>query len=166
MTILNGQLFSDYISRLPRSNSSLADVKNKMISIVDNEGDISALLRLGVNEKIEGYKVFAFNDPSLALQHFVENKSAYALVITDLRMSGLNGLELLKKVKELNSGVRTILMSGYNFDQVKFFQEYKEQLIIDSTIEKPVTIQKLIHKVRDELQIYQLLNFTTDLNIQ
>lgn len=53
-------------------------------------------------------------------------------------------------------------MSGFNFDQIKFFQEYTKQGIIDSTIEKPVTIQRLTHKVRDELQIYQLLNMTKD----
>jgi DNA-binding NtrC family response regulator len=80
------------------------------------------------------------------------------LVISDLRMSGLNGLELLKRIKDSNSSVRTILMSGYNFDEVKSFQEYMEQGIIDSTIEKPVTIQRLCQRVRDELDIYQLTN--------
>jgi hypothetical protein len=49
-------------------------------------------------------------------------------------------------------------MSGYNFDEVKSFQEYMEQGIIDSTIEKPVTIQRLCQRVRDELDIYQLTN--------
>jgi DNA-binding NtrC family response regulator len=107
---------------------------------------------------MEGITVFSFNDPILALEHFNENKSAYVLVISDLRMSGLNGLELLKRIKDSNSSVRTILMSGYNFDEVKSFQEYMEQGIIDSTIEKPVTIQRLCQRVRDELDIYQLTN--------
>ena len=33
-------------------------------------------------------------------------------------MLGLNGLELLKKVKSSNSNVRTILMSAYNFEEL------------------------------------------------
>jgi DNA-binding NtrC family response regulator len=107
---------------------------------------------------MEGITVCSFNDPILALEHFNENKSAYVLIISDLRMSGLNGLELLKRIKDSSSSVRTILMSGYNFDEVKSFEEYMEQGIIDSTIEKPVTIQRLCQRVRDELDIYQLTN--------
>ncbi len=71
-------------------------------------------------------------------------------------MAGLNGLELLKKVKNSNSGVRTILMSAYNFDEDKLFQEYMEKGIIDSNIEKPVTIHRLCQRVRDELEAYNL----------
>ena len=130
----------------------------QIISIVDDEEDISTLFRLAIDENVEGYDVISFNDPIFALEHFIENASSYALVISDLRMSGLNGLELLKKVKEANSSVRTILMSGYNFDEVKSYQDYMELGVIDSTIEKPITIQRLMHRVRGELQIYQLIN--------
>lgn len=94
----------------------------------------------------------------MALKHFTENRSAYALVISDLRMPGLNGLELLKKIKDSNSSVRTILMSTYNFDEDKLLQEYMEKGVIDSTIEKPVTIQRLSQRVRDELEVYQSMN--------
>jgi DNA-binding NtrC family response regulator len=73
-------------------------------------------------------------------------------------MSGLNGLELLMRVKDSNSSVRSILMSGYNFDEIKSFQEYMELGIIDSTIEKPVTIQRLCQRVRDELETVGLAN--------
>lgn len=61
--------------------------------MVDDDGDLPSLFRLTIGEKIDGYDVFSFNDPELALEHFIENKSSYALVISDLRMSELNGLE-------------------------------------------------------------------------
>jgi DNA-binding NtrC family response regulator len=111
-----------------------------------------------LRENINGVSVFSFNDPILALVHFSDHKSAYALVISDLRTPGLNGLELLKKVKDSNSGIRTILMSAYNFDENTLFQEYMKKGIIDSTIEKPVTIHRLCQRVRDELEIYQTMN--------
>jgi DNA-binding NtrC family response regulator len=130
----------------------------KIVSVIDDDTDVSKLFQIAMSENMEGITVFSFNDPILALEHFNENKGAYVLVISDLRMSGLNGLELLKRIKDSNSSVRTILMSGYNFDEVKSFQEYMEQGIIDSTIEKPVTIQRLCQRVRDELDIYQLTN--------
>jgi len=72
----------------------------------------------------------------MAFEHFVENKENCVLVISDLRMPGLNGLELLKKVKSLNPKVRTILMSAYNFEEDILFLKYMEEGIIDSTIEK------------------------------
>jgi DNA-binding NtrC family response regulator len=71
-------------------------------------------------------------------------------------MPGLNGLELLKKVKTSNPKVRTILMSAYNFDEDILFLKYMEEGMIDSTIDKPVTMNRLYQRVRDELQTYQL----------
>ena len=71
-------------------------------------------------------------------------------------MPSLNGLELLKKVKSSNPKVRTILMSAYNFDEDLIFLKYMKEGIIDSSIDKPVTINRLCQSVRDELELYQL----------
>ncbi len=132
--------------------------KRRMISVVDDDPDISKLFYEVLRENIKDLDVFSFNDPISALKHFVENESNYALIICDLRMPGLNGLELLKKVKDKNSSVRTILTSGYNFDEDKLFQDYMEKGIINSNIEKPVTIQRLCQRVSEEIEIYQLQN--------
>jgi response regulator RpfG family c-di-GMP phosphodiesterase len=71
-------------------------------------------------------------------------------------MPNLNGLELLKKVKKLNPNVRTILISAYEIENDLVFQHYLREGIIDSFIEKPVTISQLCQRVRDEFQVYQL----------
>ena len=92
-----------------------------------------------------------FTDPVKAFEHFTENKENYALVISDLRMPGLNGLELLKKVKTSNPKVRTILMSAYNFEEEELYQEYKIETVINSTIAKPITMIRLYQIVRKEL---------------
>jgi DNA-binding NtrC family response regulator len=65
-------------------------------------------------------------------------------------------LELLKKVKTSNPNVRTILMSAYNFEEDILFLKYMEEGIIDSTIDKPVTMNRLYQRVGDELQANQL----------
>jgi DNA-binding NtrC family response regulator len=70
-------------------------------------------------------------------------------------MPNLNGLELLKKVKTSNPNVRTILMSAYNFEEDILFLKYMEDGIIDSAIDKPVTMNRLYQRVRDELNAYQ-----------
>ena len=108
-----------------------------------------------MSENIDGISVVSFNDPVIALEHFAANKDAYVLVMTDLRMPGLNGLEILKKVKTSNHKVRTILMSAYNFDEDLLFLKYMEEGIIDSSIDKPVTMNRLYQRVREELNAYE-----------
>jgi DNA-binding NtrC family response regulator len=124
---------------------------DKIVSVIDDDIDICRLFRDALCENMEGVKVVAFNDPIKALEHFTENKVHYALVISDLRMPGLNGLELLKKIKDSNPKVRTILMSAYNFEEEEKFQQYMEDAVINSTIEKPVTMNRLYERVREQL---------------
>ena len=127
----------------------------RIVSIVDDDVYIAQLFQEALSENIDGISVFSFNDPIKAFQHFTENKENYALVISDLRMPGLNGLELLKKVKDSNPKVRTILMSAYNFEEEELYQSYMIEAVINSTIEKPVTMNRLCERVRDELNASQ-----------
>jgi DNA-binding NtrC family response regulator len=129
---------------------------NKIVSVVDDDLNTTELFHVALSENIDGISVVSFNDPVIALEHFAANKDAYVVVISDLRMPGLNGLELLKKVKNSNPKVRTILMSAYNFDEDLIFLKYMKEGIIDSSIDKPVTINRLCQRVRDELELYQL----------
>jgi DNA-binding NtrC family response regulator len=114
-----------------------------IVSVVDDDVYIAQLFQEALSENIDGISVFSFIDPVKAFEHFTENKENYALVISDLRMPGLNGLELLKKVKTSNPKVRTILMSAYNFEEEELYQQYMKEAVINSTIEKPVTMNKL-----------------------
>jgi len=129
---------------------------NKIVSIVDDEIDVTELFQDALCDNIDGITVVAFNDPIIALEHFTENRENYALVISDLRMPNLNGLELLKKIKKLNEKVRTLLTSAYDIENDVVFQHYVELGIIDSFIPKPITINRLCQKVRDEFVVYQL----------
>jgi DNA-binding NtrC family response regulator len=124
---------------------------DRFVSVVDDDIYITKLFDVALRENIDGVSVFSFNDPIMAFQHFTENKENYALVISDLRMPGLNGLELLKKVKTSNPKVRTILMSAYNFEEEELYQEYMIETVINSTIAKPVTMNRLYQIVRKEL---------------
>ena len=128
----------------------------KIVSIVDDELDITELFSDAVCDSIDGVSVVSFNDPVIALEHFTQNKERYALVISDFRMPNLTGLELLKKVKKMKSSVRTILVSDYEVEYNAVIQRYMQEGIIDSFIEKPVTVNQLCQRVRDEFQVYQL----------
>jgi DNA-binding NtrC family response regulator len=124
---------------------------NRIVSIVDDDVSTATFFHEALRQNIDGISVFSFIDPVKAFEHFTENRENYALVISDLRMPGLNGLELLKKVKTSSPKVRTILMSAYNFEEEEKFQQYMEDAVINSTIEKPVTMNRLYERVREQL---------------
>jgi len=126
-------------------------IDGRIVSVVDDDVGTATFFHEALRQNIEGISVFSFTDPVEAFEHFIENKENYVLVISDLRMPGLNGLELLKKVKTSNPKVRTILMSAYNFEEEEKFQQYMEEAVINSTIEKPVTMNRLYERVREQL---------------
>ena len=48
-------------------------------------------------------------------------------------------------------------MSGYNFDEDPTYIEYMKNGVIDATIEKPVTINRLCQRVKEEMNAYQVI---------
>lgn len=119
----------------------------RIVSIVDDELDITQLYQDAIYGHINGISVVCFNNPVTTLEHFIENKKDYALVISDLRMPNLNGLDLLSKIKMINPNVRTILVSAYEVKEDKVFQKYMKDGTIDLFIEKPIPIDWLRQKV-------------------
>ncbi|HEY6948994.1 MAG TPA: response regulator [Nitrososphaeraceae archaeon] len=131
--------------------------KERFVSIVDNELDTTRLFQDALC-KIYGISVITFNDSAKALEHFTNNKDKYVLVISDLKTSGISGLELLKKMKNVNTYLRTILMSDYKVnDNDKLFHQSLKEVIIDKFIKKPVNLDVLYQEVNNQVHAYQLI---------
>ena len=129
---------------------------NRMVCIVDDESDITLLFHEAL-KSVPGITIFTFTDPILALEHFKTNISKYFLVISDLRMPELDGMELLKKMKDLNSSVRTILMTAFALDDNdKLFKEYAKREIINAFLQKPIRLDDLRDEVNNQLHKYEL----------
>ena len=128
-------------------------VNNRMVCIVDDDLEITILFREAL-KTISGITIFTFTDPILALEHFQVNEYAYVLVISDYRMPGLNGTEFLKKIKELNRFVRTILMTAFEIED-KVFHQYTKKKIVYAFLQKPIGIHDLIKEVDTQLHNYE-----------
>ena len=128
--------------------------RKRLVAIVDDEKDIIVLFRDAL-QRIKGISIFAFTNPLMALEHFTINKEQYVLVISDLRMPSLNGLELVKKIKDLNPLSRTILMTAFEIDD-KLFQEYSKKEIINAFLQKPIRLDDLFVVVNNQLHTYEL----------
>ncbi len=78
------------------------------ILIADDDETILLIFK-GLSRK-KGYEVFTFSSSESALK-FVENNEV-DICILDINMPDLNGLQLLKKVKQVDNSIEVIIMSG------------------------------------------------------
>lgn len=116
--------------------------------------DIGILFRDALQTTL-GVTVFTFTDPILALEHFQINDFAYVLVISDFKMPGINGIDFLKRIREKNRFVRTILMTAFTIDD-KMFREYPKNKIINAFLQKPIGIHDLVKEVDTQLHSYEM----------
>jgi DNA-binding NtrC family response regulator len=124
-------------------------IKNKIVSIVDDELSTTNLFYEALRT-ISGIDVFRFTDPIEALDHLKMNKRDYAVMISDLRMPVINGLQLLQTVKDLNPLTRTILLTAYNIDD-SLLQEYTKKEIINCFLQKPIGVDQLRSEVGKQI---------------
>lgn len=127
---------------------------NRIVSIVDDDPGTTLFFHEALRT-VGGITLTTFTDPILALEHFQVNGYAYVLVISDFKMPGLNGMEFLKKIKDSNRFVRTILMTAFMIDD-DIFQEYTKKKIIDGYIQKPIGLHDLLKEVDTQLQYYEI----------
>jgi DNA-binding NtrC family response regulator len=132
----------------------LPNKSDKLVAIIDDDLDIVELFHDAL-KSIPGILLFKFTDPIIALEHITINKDAYVLIISDLRMPGLNGIELMKKAKNLNHKVRTLLMTAFEISDKKF-KEYIMQEIINGFLQKPIRIDDLCLEVNKQIHAHEI----------
>lgn len=114
------------------------------IMVVDDEQDI--LITYNSMLHSEGYNVKAFSDPHEALLHFVHsNNSYYDLVILDIRMPNLNGLQLYHRLKAINKDIKILFLSALEASEeiTSIFPELK----YGDIIRKPISNERLVRKI-------------------
>jgi DNA-binding NtrC family response regulator len=129
--------------------------KEELVGIVDDDSDISMLFAEALRGVDSGISVFTFNDSLEALKHFTNNKEKYILVICDLMMPGLNGLDLVKKIKKLSPKTRTMITTGYEIEPRELHFDIKMG-IIDRIIQKPISMNGLRQEVKNQINSCQL----------
>ncbi len=111
----------------------------KKILLVDDEESIHLLYREELEE--EGYEVHSALSGEEALEKL--NIIAPDLVILDINMPGMNGIDVLRRMKEINQSLPVILSSAY--------QEFKQDLASwasDDYIVKSSNLDDLKNSVR------------------
>jgi DNA-binding NtrC family response regulator len=121
----------------------LSDNNNKpsdRLLIVDDDYDIVQVLKMGLLKN--GFSVDSFTNPEDALQSFKSNSESYSLVLSDIRMPLLSGIQLSKKVKAINPNVKVILITAFEIRDKEFSKVFPS-FQVDGFIQKPVGIKDL-----------------------
>lgn len=124
---------------------SYRDNRLTNVMIIDDEPD--ALLSLKIFLEDKPYSVEVFSNAKEALQKFaLFGPSHYNLVISDIRMPDMNGLELYNSLKAINRNVRVIFVIALDIAQelISILPGLKEK----DGIRKPVSRSEFIEIVK------------------
>lgn len=134
------------LSRLDIPESGWAPIN---VLLVDDEEDSLWTFKECLSSG--GYNTDAFTDPLKALDHVAsQSPSHYKLVILDIRMPGLNGLQLYYRIKAINRNIKILFVSALEAvpELTSILPDTRTK---DSFIKKPVTIESFMGTVRATL---------------
>ncbi|MCH7725352.1 MAG: response regulator [Planctomycetes bacterium] len=123
-----------------KRSSSKEPSGNVSVLIADDEPNmrktLSAILRR------EGYDVETAADGETAVQMCA--RRAFDVVLLDVRMPGINGVEAFRRIRRHREGVRVILMSAYGLDELK--QAALDEGAI-AFLDKPLDVNKVVELI-------------------
>lgn len=124
---------------------SLIPAYRNFIAIVDDEPDIAYLFKLALSDN--GFDIMAFTDPVAALEHVEHNHAKYKLVLSDVKMPVMDGIELTKRIADKDRSILLLLMSAFDRPEVLSQVDGME---VDF-IQKPIPVEKLKQIISSKL---------------
>jgi CheY-like chemotaxis protein/class 3 adenylate cyclase len=131
------------------SHSYPKETSRPTIMLVDDEPDILAIFKTYLTS--EGYKVEAFSDSYMALQSFARSEPRhYDLLVLDIRMPTINGLQLYQRLKAVDPYVKVIFMSA--LEATDELVSILDGVKTVDVIRKPIDRKHFIQKVRSTIE--------------
>ncbi len=125
--------------------SSRSNESPTRILVIDDDEDILNLF--GDFLKKEGYDVNSFLDPLKALEEIHRRPQRYSIIITDVRMPGISGIELIRRICKINHDIKVIIISAFELNG-----EDLRNIRYDNFMEKPVHMQYLAQTIEKILK--------------
>ena len=99
-------------------SSTASQQQKKKVMIIDDEDDILTITKMAIERC--GYVVESFGDPLKALQRFKESPDDFSLVLTDIRMPAMDGIQLSVELLKIKQDVSILLMTAFDIDGLNF----------------------------------------------
>jgi response regulator RpfG family c-di-GMP phosphodiesterase len=93
-------------------------------------------------------KVYGYTDPLQALEYFKNNSGNIDLVLSDIRMSKMNGYELVEKIKGIQPETKVIFMTALETDRLET-SKILPSIKIDGFMLKPGSLENLVNTVKE-----------------
>ena len=125
-----------------------ADLSDKLVLLVEDEDSLLKGMQAWLRDNPAGYAVLSASDGTQGLKLIEQHRFDPDVVLCDIRMPGLNGLELLLACRRKYSDTRFILMSSYGT------QEIEERSLSYGAVQflhKPVDLPSLEQTIIDTL---------------
>jgi DNA-binding NtrC family response regulator len=116
--------------------------KARSVLIVDDEIDIINSVKRWL--EADGFKVHGIADPLQALEFFQNNSEDIDVVLSDIRMRKIDGLELVKRIKSIRPETKIIFMTALETDRLELSKTLPS-IKIDGFMTKPGSLQKLAY---------------------
>jgi two-component system, OmpR family, response regulator ChvI len=114
--------------------------------VVDDEKDISYVIKKALESS--GFDVDAFSDPKEALSRF--KPDTYRLLILDIRMPGMSGIQLLREIRKVDDMVKVLFMTAFEI-QKKEWDMVMPSIEVHEFIKKPVSMHDLVKAVSEAI---------------
>ncbi len=128
-----------------KMTSSRSNESPTRILVIDDDEDILNLFSDFL--KKEGYGVTSFLDPLKALEEIHRRPQRYSIIITDVRMPGISGIELIRRIRKINHDIKVIIISAFELNG-----EDLRNIRYDNFMEKPVHMQYLAQTIEKILK--------------
>lgn len=116
--------------------------RREYVAVIDDAVDLVDLFTEAL--RAAGYQVRGFDDPLMALANLYEYHSEYSLVLTDMRMPGMNGFQLSKLIHQMDSEIKILCISAF-----ELYDEKIEELPFEQFVKKPIHIADLVSVVKN-----------------
>jgi DNA-binding NtrC family response regulator len=116
--------------------------------VLDDEPDITTVITTSLTKN--GFNVFGFTNPFLALEHFQINFKGYSIILSDLRMPGMNGFEFVRNIREIKPDVKVLLMTAFDIS-TNIVSEELLSTKVNGFIQKPVSSKELTSILRKHI---------------
>ncbi len=119
------------------------------IMVVEDEKELASLFKAFLERM--GYDTVTFTDPIMALEFFKQGTKEFSLILTDLRMPEMSGLELAAEIRKFNEKIKIILITAFMVEDLMISETYKLAKI-NEIVQKPVKIAALREIIDTVLQ--------------
>ncbi|MBN1118993.1 MAG: DUF3365 domain-containing protein [Bacteroidales bacterium] len=151
---------STFLLKIPYVTTSQVDMDKKEDTIITSKQRVNPFTILVVedesvnyllietilkNSNFENYKLIHANNGEKAIQMFIENKAEIDLVIMDINLPGMDGIETTKEILKIRKNIPVIAQTAYVLkEDIEKYHAYG----FSDLLPKPIVIDLLLEMVR------------------